>query len=66
MFIHGLIMTALLHIRVLKCVNGYQKHNLDAGLVMDVKLKFPGLHLTWILLTSFCGDMQKLRFMPAE
>jgi hypothetical protein len=41
--------TVLHHIAVMKCVSGSPRINLDAGLVGDMKLQFPGLlhvHLT--------------------
>jgi hypothetical protein len=50
-FMCGLNMTMLNHVVITKCINGGPKIILDAELVTDVKLQFPGLHsyLTWIL-----------------
>jgi hypothetical protein len=50
-FVCSFNMTVLHHITVVKYVNCCLKIILDAGLVTDVKLQFPGLHahLTWIL-----------------
>jgi hypothetical protein len=36
--------TAVPHITVVKCAKGCPKVILDAGLVADMKLQFPGLH----------------------
>jgi hypothetical protein len=51
-------MTKLYHIVILNCGNGYQKIMLDAGLVVEVQLQFPGL-LVHLIPSNFfsCGDM---------
>jgi hypothetical protein len=40
----GFNMVVLHHIIVAKCVDGGSKIILDTGLVVDMKLQFPGLH----------------------
>jgi hypothetical protein len=60
--------TVLQHITAVKCVKGCPKMFLDARLVADVKLQFPGLHahLTSILSISSCGDIGKSKPVPAQ
>jgi hypothetical protein len=56
--------TTVLHVTVLKYVNGCPKITLVAGLVMDVKLHFPGphAHLTSIpsMMCSSVGTFENL------
>jgi hypothetical protein len=43
------------HIAVVKCVSGCPKIVMDTGLVVDMKLQFPGLHaLLTLNLSIFC------------
>jgi hypothetical protein len=52
-------MTVLHHMEVMKTATGCPKIILDAEMVMDVKLLFPGLHahLTLSLLDLFCCNI---------
>jgi hypothetical protein len=58
---HGFNTTMLHHIIVLNFVNGYQKIILDAGLVMGVKLQFPGLHAHLIPFDFFLWGCVKTK-----
>jgi hypothetical protein len=49
----GFNTIVLHHIMVMKCVNSCPKIALNAGLIDDMKLQFPGLHIHWLESSQF-------------